>query len=239
MTPRDAIPQSWTDHVGRGTIAIGHDIATTTKEGSNWSAVTVTQHSSPLYVERLDIRWRTENPEVNLGILDVIVSDLEALGLRPRRLCVDATNEKYHAQRTRSYFAGRVPVELVVASEKVEWRGESYIYATLLGNLYVAAYEDNVIATPGGQENKWLFTDRRLVKKVKGKFEADTGKDGGHADTFSSGELALWGLTRKSSGSAGSVEAVSIGSELGKAPARPSSRNPFRRLFQSSGGVKA
>lgn len=233
MNPADFIPATWLDDLPMsGSIGLGHDIATTTKGTANWSSLSICQHASPLYTYPLVIRWRTADPEKNLAILDHVVSQIERTGRRARRLSVDASNEKYHAQRVRSFFAGRLPVELVVAGEKTDWRGESYDYKTLLGSLYSAAFEDNLIAMP---EGKWLLDDHRLVKRERGTFVAEIGKDGGHGDTFDSGKLAYWATQRPAVAAAGSVSAADVGSGAvspgSKGGDHGGWRNPLARLF--------
>lgn len=230
MTPRAAIPLEWTSYLGTGKLGIGHDIATTTKGTSNWSSLAVIEHLAPLYIIRLMMRWRTAASSDNIEILDAVVSDIEASGRRPRRLCVDSSNEKYHADRIKGYFAGRVPVELVAGGEAIDWRGARYNYKTLLGDLYSNAFEDNLIAMPGGI---WILDDHRLVGKDGGRYVTEVGKDGGHGDTFDGGKLALWAITAKGAISPGSVQAVPTGSAFGAAVSRQSG-NPYAGHFDNT-----
>lgn len=229
MTPREAIPLEWTSYLGTGKLGIGHDIATTTKGTSNWSSLAVMEHLSPLYIIRLMLRWRTATATDNLDILDAVISDIEHSGRRPRRMAVDASNEKYHADRIKQHFAGRVPVELVVAGESIDWRGEKYNYKTLTGDLYSEAFEDNLVAMPGGI---WILDDHRLVGKEGGRYITELGKDGGHGDTFDAGKLSLWALTSKASFSPGSVRAAPIGSTFG-ADVSSHSSNPYAPHFEN------
>jgi hypothetical protein len=236
MTPRQAIPLEWTARLGTGALTLGHDIATTTKGTSNWSTLAVMEHLSPLYIIRLLARWRTAKPEHNLDFLDAVISDIEASGRRPRRLCVDASNEKYHADRIRSFFIGRVPVDLVVAGEKIDWRGESYDYKTLLGDLYSAAFEDNLMALPSGI---WIRDDHRLVGKEGARYVTELGKDGGHGDTFDAGKLAYWGQVNKAPLSPGSIRALQVGDPFGKSKPGSSIRNPLGHLFKQPPSFRA
>jgi len=228
MKPREAIPLEWAALLGSGPVTLGHDIATTTKGTSNWSTLAVMEHVSPLYIVRLLARWRTGKPEHNLDLLDAVISDIEATGRRPKRLCVDASNEKYHAARIRTFFMGRVPTELVVAGERTDWRGESYDFKTLLGDLYSAAFEDNFMALPAGQ---WIIDDHRLVGKEGSRFVTELGKDGGHGDAFDAGKLAYWGQLSKIDLPPGSVRAVQVGG-VGKAAPQSSIKNPLGHLFR-------
>lgn len=216
MNLRTQLPKDWLAALrGNGPIGVGHDIATTTKGTSNWSSVSVCQHQSPDYVQALALRWRTDDGEVSMGILDLVLSDIESMRLRPRRLVVDASNEKFHARRIAGRFMGRVPVELVAGGEKMHWKGADYDAKTLLGSLYVAAFEDNLMAVPA---EKWLADDHRLVKVEGGRFVADLGKDGGHGDTFDSGKLAYWGAIQKATAEPGSIQAVAVGGLGGSKP---------------------
>jgi hypothetical protein len=229
MTPRQAIPIEWAHLLGPGRITLGHDIATTTKGTSNWSTLAVIEHASPLYIVRLLARWRTTKPEHNLDFLDAVVSDIESTGRRASSFAVDASNEKYHADRIRTFFMGRVPVDLVVAGEKIVWRGESYDYKTLLGDLYSAAFEDNCIALPSGI---WIRDDHRLVGKEGARYVTELGKDGGHGDTFDAGKLAYWGQCNTAPLSPGSVRALQVGDIYGKAKPVSSISNPLGHLFR-------
>ena len=229
MTPRAAIPLEWTSYLGTGKLGIGHDIATTTKGTSNWSTIAVMEHLSPLYIIRLLLRWRTSASGDNIDILDAVVSDIEASGRRAKRMCVDSSNEKYHADRIKKYFAGRVPVELVAGGEAIDWRGERYNYKTLLGDLYSNAFEDNLVALPSGI---WILDDHRLVGKDGGRYVTEVGKDGGHGDTFDAGKLSLWSLTNKAGIEAGSVQAAPIGQTFG-ADLSSFPDNPYGSMFNN------
>lgn len=192
MTPRQAIPKSWTDHLTlEGHIGIGFDQATSEGKTSNPAAIAVFQHRPPLYVGRLVVRWKSADERVSREIIDLIIGDITAAGRRVRRTCIDASNEVFHAQAVRNDLRGRCPVELVKGGESIEWRGLKYNYKTLLGNLYVSAFEDNFITLP---EAIWLHDDHRLVKNDRGSYTADVAPDGSHADTFDAGKLALWAL---------------------------------------------
>lgn len=190
---RSAIPQSWTDHLGSGRIGVGLDLATTEKETSNPSSITVMERTTPGYTQRLVASWKTADEEVTQGIFLMLIHDIIAAGKKNqlRRACIDGTNERFFAQTLRRLAAGILPVEVVISSEKTRWRGEEFNFKTLLGNLYVSAFEDNLMAMPAG---KWLRDDHRLVFRDKGGFVAKIGPNGEHGDTFDSGKLALWAL---------------------------------------------
>lgn len=190
ITPRQCIPRDWTRLIGAGPLGVGLDLATTEKETSNPSSLTVTEKVGPLYVERLVLRWKTAREEVTRALLKIVFEDLAAAKLRPKGLNVDATNERFFAQRIQREFSRYCPVKLVVASENVPnlfIDGSPVTYKEYEGNLYVNSYTDALMRTP---DARWLKEDRRLVKREKGRFVADTSPDGGHADTFDSGKKA-------------------------------------------------
>ena len=237
MTPRESIPLEWVRYLkASGPIGLGYDIATTTKGTSNWSALTVTQHRSPLYVQALVVRWKTADPEIALDMLDCVVSDIEGEGLRPRKLNVDSSNEKLFAARIKKHFAGRVPVGLISSGEKITWRGLDYNYKTLLGSLYVAAFEDNFMACPAG---KWFLDDHRLAQKEGERFVVQLGKDGSHGDSFDSGKLSYFALVDKVSFEPGSIQAVPTSDTFKDKAERFGLRNPLAKHFRNTPTLRA
>ena len=119
-------------------------------------------------------------------------------GGRARRLAVDATNERYFATEVQREFSLLVPVELVVASEKVELPGEEAISKkALLGNQLVADLNDNKGTLP---PERYIKDDFRRVKRDRGSFDCEMGPNGEHGDTFDSHKLALYALTSNAGG---------------------------------------
>lgn len=224
MTPREAIPSSWTDHLRSGPVAIGLDLATTDKATSNPSAISVMEDYGGLVNERLVLSFKSADEAVTTAMLQCVFEDLASAGKRVRALVIDATNETFFAQTVAKKFRKYCAVYLVKGSENMEHAGETMIAKQLLGNLFANAHTDGQIATPAGT---FIKDDRRLVKKIKGLFNADTDALGQHGDTWDAGKLALWGLRRK-----GRVEAS--GMAVGGAPSAPARRGvlrPFARLF--------
>ena len=201
MTPREAIPVSWIDALDQsGEIAMGFDPATTEKQTSNPSSLSVVQRVLPVCRVVLLVSWKTSDDRVSKAMLRRALDDLLAARRKARRLCVDASSEKFFAAQVRREFGAYVPVELVVSNEKKTYRGQGLDAKTLLGNLYTSALEDGLIELPPGD---WIKEDHRLVTREKGGFVYNLGKDGQHCDTFVSTELAYWGLCSSS----GPVEA--------------------------------
>ena len=204
----DAIPRDWTRLLVPDAKAtgIGWDVATTDKGTSNPSGIVVTQRISPVYRQSLAVRFKTASEEVAFQVGLMIVQDIIDAGIRPKALCIDASNERFFAQRVRREFSGLVPVHLIVSGENVIWKGGEYNFKQLLGNLYVSAIEDNLMeACP----DEWWLEDHRLVKRDRGTYQADTGKDGGHGDVFDGGKLSLWAI--EGVGGAAMAEAASVG----------------------------
>lgn len=225
MTPRAAISRQWIDRLGDGPVALGYDIATSDRGTANPSAVTVSQRDSRVTIARLIVSWKTRDPEIAKAVLTCVFDDLEFAGIKPRRLVVDASSEKYYAANVQTQFRRRCPVELIAGNQKLKFRGEELDAKTLLGNMYASALEDALFLLPAGD---WIELDQRLVKREAGRFVTDLGPNGEHGDTFDSSKLSYWGLQ-----SGGSVRAAgaSVGDPHGRKTAdRPGVIGPIGRL---------
>lgn len=223
MTPREAIPSSWTDHLRSGPLAIGLDLATTDKATSNPSSISVMEDYAGLFNERLVLAFKSADETVTIAVLQCLFDDLAAAGKRVRCLVIDATNETFFAQTLAKRFRSKCAVYLVKGSEKMAHAGEEMIAKQLLGNLFANAHTDGKIASPAAP---WIKDDRRLVKKIKGLFTAETNATGQHGDTWDAGKLALWGLKKR-----GRVEASGMSVGSAGAPARRGLLSPFAKLF--------
>lgn len=203
-------------------LGLGYDIATTTKKTSNPSSITLTQEKGFLHLARLIVRFKSADPTFARALIDHLLFMLPH-GLRCRGLSVDASNERYYAIETQKYFRGRLPVHLIVSGETLEHRGETITYKSFLGNRLIQRATDGYLALP---PKDWIEKDWELVKLDEGRFYADLGPDGGHADTFDSTKLADYELSK-----AGPVraEAVAVGSMSGPKPDRCAGRgnDPF------------
>jgi hypothetical protein len=115
-----------------------------------------------------------------------------AAGGRIRRLCVDATNERYFASRLRRQLAGEAPVELVVGSESADKPGEEPMnMKQWTGSRLIAELDDNHLTLP---QERYIREDWRLVKKEKGLLVTTVDVDGKHGDTFDAAKLALYAV---------------------------------------------
>ena len=95
--------------LGTGAVAIGFDPATTTKETSNPSAITLTEQNGNERAQRLVICWKEKKPQIVRERLRALIS---AVRQRPsggpaRRLMIAATNERYFAEETRDILRAR------------------------------------------------------------------------------------------------------------------------------------
>ena len=189
MTTRDVIPQDWTAKLRSGPLTWGLDLATSEKGTSNPSSLTVSEKWDGLFIERLVIAWKTSDPDVTKEIVGFVINDVILSGRKWRRGSIDGTNEFFFATQVKRQFQSRCPIGIIKGNESVIYRGQKFDAKTLLGNLYVNAHTDGLIATPPAT---WIKDDRRLVKRDKGRFDCDLGRMGEHGDTFDSGKHAHW-----------------------------------------------
>ncbi len=203
MTPRrkiirveDVLPKGCFNLFSRThpKVAIGLDLGTTTKAKSNPTAVAVLQQVHLMHYVRLLLRFKNSDPAVLRAILSMILEGLASVELRARRLCIDATNERFFAVDLRREFAGKVPVELIINSEKTTYGGEDMLWKNYLVNLCVNTVEDGYLALPAG---KWVQTDLRQTVRDRGTFVCEVIEDGGHGDCHRAIENALHGLVAK------------------------------------------
>lgn len=190
------LPANWRELLGEieGPVTVGFDVATTEKNKSNPSSVTITEKGGTDFLARLIFRWKTEDPKVSRGYLrEFIVNG----GLKVRRLCIDASNERFFAKQIRDEFSRYCPVELVVSSETITIGTTKLLTKTYLGNLVVNALDDAKLVLPAAKE---VRVDFRLVRKVRGGFDAEVDGSGNHADTFDSTKLSLHGWMTPAAG---------------------------------------
>jgi len=220
----DILPPGWLDVFAPDAprIGIGLDPATTTKAKSNPSGISVIQQVGLVYFARLVVRFKTDDPDVTEGLLTLILDGLRSRGLSVRRLCILATNERFFATALRKKFTGKVPVELVIESEKTAYLGEEMLYKAYLGNLFVGTIDDGYLPLP---PEEFIKRDVRQVVRDRGTFDAEVAEDGGHGDTFASTSAALHALKTKSGPAIASAACVGT---------YGTPRNPGRQLFNKT-----
>lgn len=181
-----------------GVWGAGYDIATTTKQKSNPSSLTLMQSRGSERWARLIIRWKTGNPDFAKRIVQRSIDCLKQTDAIVQRLCVDATGERYFATQLASEIKGTT-VELVIASEKVQVADQMLAQKERCGSLLVNTANARLLALPPAG---WVKTDFLLVKKDKGLFVNELDPAGNHADTFDSTKLAELALDGSGPGDA-------------------------------------
>lgn len=190
----DAALKWITAHLGPGPVGLGWDLATTTNKTSNPSSFSIVERRGVEKIIRAILNWKLSDPEI---AIERALRIAKAIYARPeggpaRRLCVDATNERYFSQRVRTELSLYVPVELVIASETIELAGnEPMTMKQYLGGLLVAELDDNHLLLP---PERFVRDDWRLVKKEKGQFVCEPDVDGKHGDTFDGSKLGNYAL---------------------------------------------
>lgn len=221
----EVIPDDWLSRLVPGSkIGLGLDLATTNKGKSNPTALAITEQVAMTYFVRLLMRWKTNDPAVTRAILRAVLNMLAGIRRRARRLCIDATNERFFAVDIRTALVADVPVELVIGSEQYIYLGEPMIMKTYLGNLYCNTMEENQLILPAAE---WVRKDARQVYRVRGGFDADVESDGSHADGFDGVKLSLHGIV--SAGGPAHAEAVPTTTDLYRGHVRPGIKNPLAR----------
>jgi len=222
LTPAEAWPDDWKYLLTDGPIGIGMDPATTTKKLSNPTSIVVTQKDGLDYFVRAAIRFKTADPAITRAFLDIAL-DLPG-NRRVRRLVIAATSERFFATDLRSKYAGKVPVELVIESEGVEYLGEKMTYKLYLGNLVVNTLNDAHLGLPNAI---WLRNDLRQPEGAT--FQAEPDENGNHADAFVGLGCSLHGLI----GAGGPATATAVAlSAIGAPPVlRAGLKNPLAHLY--------
>lgn len=191
-----------------GPVGMGFDVATTTAEVSNPSSVTVREKIGGEYFDRLKVVWKERKPQIARARLSEIIKTVRNRphGGPARRLCIDASNERYFAEETADILAPLIPVRLVIAGNIVEPRPAGYAekdgninYKTWLGDLEATTVNDGRLALP---PDAYVKSDYRMVMKDAGKFICVPDPEtGAHGDMFDSGKLAGFSLM----GAAGAI----------------------------------
>lgn len=189
------------EHIGSGPVGLGWDLATTEKETSNPSSFTVMEREGTDLKGVLTVTWKTSDPALATERARRIVQTVNARpeGGRARRLCVDATNERFFATQVRRDFSALVPVELIIGSETIQVPGAEapLTMKAHLGGLLVAELDDNHLTLPA---ERYLKEDFRLVRRDRGSFACEPAADGKHGDVFDSHKLGLWALKSTAGG---------------------------------------
>jgi hypothetical protein len=196
--------------VGDGRIGIGVDWATTEKDSSNPTAVAVVEERGAELVALATLTWKTADPKVAIGRLRQCIQAVNGRqrGGRARRVCQDATSERYHCVNVRRDLGTLCPIQDVVGSETVEQtNGEKATRKAILGAQLAGLFTDNRIAIPA---DRYVKDDVRRVKRHKGSFDAELGPNGEHGDVFDALKLAAEAVT-SNAGAITTMEGIAVG----------------------------
>lgn len=208
MTLTDAFPLACLDHVGRGALALGVDLGTTTGKTSNPTALALVEAHGMERLVRLAARWKTDKPDVTKGVLVMLCAELVRRRKALRVVRIDSSNERFFAADCRTALAGLARVDLAILGSKVEYRGEAMTLKTRACGRVEAAAMDNRLRLPRAS---WIQKDLRQMVKDAGRYEAAVEADGSHADFFIALALALDGLESSGPGEAAAVPLSSSG----------------------------
>ena len=209
-----------TQHLGSGPVAAGVDWASSQKEGSNPTSITISEGDGEQEIQRLVCTWKVSNPEVQIERLIRLVTAVNSRkeGGRMRRFGQDGTGMQLFCRIVAARLGHLVPVETIIMSETrdLPMYDTPVSKKTYYGDLYVSKFNDNRISAP---PERYYREDHRLPKKIKGLYVCDPAPDGKHGDTFDSGKIASAML--KSSGGAitpALMEQIHIGGNRSSMP---------------------
>ncbi|HEX4085909.1 MAG TPA: hypothetical protein VHY22_13430 [Chthoniobacteraceae bacterium] len=192
--------------LGSGPVGGGWDLATTTKATSNPSSFSIVEGRGVEKIFRGIINWKTADPDVALERATKAVQMVAARkeGGPMRRLCIDATNERYFAKTAKKELSGLIQVDLVIASETIDLPGsEPMTMKQYLGGILVAELDDNHVLLP---PDRYVREDWRMVRKEKGEFVCEPDASGRHGDTFDGAKLGVRALCGGGAAMPGGVE---------------------------------
>ena len=208
----------------QGEVGLGWDLATTERERSNPSALAVLEKLAGEWILRTLTIWKLCDPVLARTRVRLLIERIGRRGLRPRRLCVDGSNERYFAADVRRELGDLLPVESVAGGDTLHPPGENPIPAKVhLGHRLLCILHGNQLTLP---PEPYVRADFRRVRHDRGSFIAETGPGGEHADTFDATKLALYALEGKGGFSPETPTAVRVG----RVQFRPRSWNTDRPL---------
>ena len=231
-------------HCGSGPVAVGVDWASSQKEGSNPTSVTVTEADAENDIQRAVLLWKSNNPNVQRERLRRVVLAVQArpAGGRAKRCGLDATGQQLFCKDVAAYLSDLCPVESVVMSESITVPGYDTPVSkkTYYSDRYVQRFEDNRVSAP---PERYFREDHRLPKKIKGLYVCEPQADGKHGDTVDSGKIAS-AMLRSIGNGAFTPEAVAVRKSLAPVPVEgvrqfhnPVAERP-RREFVSGRGAR-
>lgn len=217
----DQLPGGWIGTLGKGPLAVGVDLATTTNRRSNPSSITIMEQVGMRYIARVICAFKSDDPDRSIKLFreSVTIPDRKV-----RRMSIDASNERFFAIRVKRELSALCHVELVVSGSTTSFLGEEMSFKEYLGNQLINCADDGNLGLP---ESKYIREDWRLVKKNRGRFETEVSTDGKHGDTFDSTKLALHGLRGR--GGPADITPVQVGT-FGASKPTPWLRKTINRI---------
>lgn len=182
------LPPGWERLFTGGPLGIGVDPATTEGGKSNPTGIVVTERVGGMYLARLVLSYKSSDPAYTKAILRELCA-----ALRPQAVALDASSERYWCSEVARDLSPLTHVMLMVSGEKTQYLGVEMNNKTYLGNLAINTLEEpGVVALP---PDAAIRTDFRLVKRVRGTFDADLDSvTGRHGDLFDGFKLSLHAL---------------------------------------------
>lgn len=193
----------------RGEVGLGWDLATTEHQRSNPSAVAAMEQLEGEWILRLLAVWKLTDPQCARSRMRSLVERVAGRGIRARRLCIDASNERYFAAEVQRELGSLLPVELVAGGDLLTLPGRTPLPAKVhLGYRLLQILERNQLTLP---PEPYVRADFRRVRRDRGSFAAETGPGGEHGDTFDAAKLALYALESSQGAGVTSAEGVRVG----------------------------
>jgi len=108
-----------------GQVGVGYDPATTTKETSNPSGITVTEMIGGARFQRLVVFWKEKEPALVIERMRMLFETIRSRpeGGAAKRFCIAATSERYFAKLLADALSAEVPTDLVIESEGIHPAG--------------------------------------------------------------------------------------------------------------------
>jgi hypothetical protein len=203
--------------IGHNRMAWGHDLATSEGKKANPSSLCLAEEIGPDVATRLLVWWKTSSPEIATALVLEGVKWLRDRGRRAVGISIDASNEVHFARMLKTALTGIIPVWLVAGGSKP--KDETRDYKTVMGDLAVSHFESGRILLASDQRD-YIEQDFSRVRKMDGRYSANTGSNGEHADTWDAFKHALYRLKSRPVG--GTASAARVGRGTGAmTPSRP------------------